>query len=199
MWKWENTTLKAKRDTNNLPTVKNYRRQNLISSKELDKLDRDYVRTTIQIPNVLVVKPKPGEIIAIGPELIDGSKSVSVSKESVRMRQVSMQHLVLLYLYQLKNTLDILEEAQKHVEQIKHVFDSRKVSFDQAVAYEKKLEQERIEQIDEDNCGIWCDMKKSFNGWVLGLLICIKIIILIFVIWLVYQIYKCCSSQYRRV
>lgn len=89
MWKWENTTLKTKRDTNNIPTVKNYRNQNQISSKDLDKLDRDYVRSTIQIPNILVLKPKPGEIIAIGPELIDGSKSVSVSKETMHMRQVS--------------------------------------------------------------------------------------------------------------
>lgn len=90
-------------------------------------------------------------------------------------------------------------EAQKHVEHIKQVFDKRKESFDHAVAYEKKLEEQRIAQIEEDACGLWCDIKKSFNGWVLGLLICIKILILLFVIVLAYKIYKCCSSQYRRV
>lgn len=199
MWKWENATLRTKRDSNTLPKVKNYRRKNIISSKELEQLDRDYVRSTIHIPNVLVVKPKPGEILAIGPELIDGSKSVSVSKESMHMHQVSTKSFVLLYLKRFKNTLEILDEAQKHVEQIKHVFDSRKLSFDQAIAYEKTIENQRIAKIDEDECGIWCDIKRSFNGWILGLFICVKLIVLIFLIWLVYKIYKCCSSQYRRV
>ena len=90
MWKWENTTLRSKRDSNNLPKAKNYWGQNRISSKEIEKLDRDYTRSSVHIPNVIVLKPKPGEILAIGPELIDGSKSVSVSRESMHMRQVCL-------------------------------------------------------------------------------------------------------------
>ena len=49
------------------------------------------VFVTLHIANILVVKTKPGEILAIRPELTDGSKSVSISKDIIQMRQVSMK------------------------------------------------------------------------------------------------------------
>ena len=74
-----------------LPTAKNYRRQpkENISEALSKDLDSKYIRKTIRIPSVSVLKPTEGEIIAIGPELINGSKIITKAKETVLFDQVS--------------------------------------------------------------------------------------------------------------
>lgn len=96
MYSWKNVTRKEKRETNNLPTAKNYRQRNHISTNDLKKLDLNYERTTVHIPHVVVIQPKQEDILAIGPELIDGSKVRSEAKETMRMSQVFFTAFLLM-------------------------------------------------------------------------------------------------------
>lgn len=95
--------------------------------------------------------------------------------------------------------MDIIKEAEKHVKVIGEIFNKQRENYDHAVRAAKEAEEKALEQIEKEECGIFCRAENILKEYVIGLFITLKILILAVISYVVYKIIKCYRSGYLRV